>query len=267
VADLSYEAVVQLLRTAGCVFAEDEAQLLLAAHCDGVELERMVEQRCAGIPLEHVLGWAELAGVRVSVDRGVFVPRPRSELLVACAIELVRRGDTVVDLCCGSGAVAAAILDRVGALDLHAADIDPAAVACARRNLEARGARVHLGDLDDPLPRALRRRVHVMVANAPYVPTAAIALLPREARDHEPLVALEGGHDGLDLHRRIATCAPTWLAPGGHLLIETSEDLAPRTAALMTAAGLAARIVRSDEHDATVAIGTLCAPERDRHGT
>jgi release factor glutamine methyltransferase len=248
---------VTRLRAAGCVYAEDEARLLFAADSDAADLERMVAQRCAGIPLEHVLGWADFAGVRVSVDPGVFVPRPRSELLVACAVALARPGDTVVDLCCGSGAVGAAITDGAGPLDLHACDIDPAAVACARRNLEPRSGHVHLGDLDAALPQALLGRVRVIVANAPYVPSAAVALLPHEARDHEPLFALDGGEDGLDLHRRITACAPRWLAEGGHLLIETSEDLAPRTAALMTVAGLAARFVRSEEHDATVAIGTL----------
>ena len=115
------------------------------------------------------------------------------------------------------------------------------------------------GDLDAPLPAELRGRVDVVVANAPYVPTEAIALMPPEARDHEARVALDGGADGLDVQRRVAAAAPRWLAGGGHLLIETSEAQAPATAAAMTAAGLSARVARDEDLDATVVVGTRTA--------
>ena len=243
------------LRSAGCVFAEAEAALLLGDGHHGEELERMVTARCNGTPLEHVLGWAEFAGARIVTEPGVFVPRSRSELLIEVAVPLVLPGDVVVDMCCGTGAVGAVIADHVPALDLYACDVDPAAVACARRNLARRGGHVHLGDLDAPLPRTLLGRVQLIVANAPYVPTAEIELLPHEAKDHEPRHALDGGDDGLTLHRRLAALAPRWLVAGGHLLIETSEGLAPSTAALMAAADLAVTIVRSEEDDATVAVG------------
>ena len=85
----------------------------------------------------------------------------------------------------------------------------------ARRNVDEPGV-VLVGDLYDPLPRTLRGRVDLIVANAPYVPTDAIALMPREARDHEPLVALDGGSDGVDVQRRIIAEAPGWLRSGGH---------------------------------------------------
>jgi release factor glutamine methyltransferase len=259
--------VVARLRAAGCVFAEDEAALLLTEAMDDAELERMVAERCSGTPLEHVLGWADFAGVRVRVTPGVFVPRPRSELLVDCAADLVHPGDIIIDLCCGSGAVALAVAARVTGLTLHACDVDPAAVACARGNLEPLGGHVHVGDLDAALPPALHHRARLMVANAPYVPTHAIPLLPHEARDHEPMVALDGGPDGLDLHRRIAALAPLWLMPGGHLLIETSEDQAAATGGLVAAAGFTVWLVRSDEHDATVVVGTMptdTTPHRSR---
>ena len=110
---------------------------------------------------------------------------------------------------------------------MHAADIDPAAVRCARRNIAAAG-QVYEGDLYDPLPATLRGRVDILVANVPYVPTEEIGLLPAEARVHEARVALDGGADGLDLLRRVTAAAPPWLAPGGHLLVETSERQAPR---------------------------------------
>ena len=124
------------------------------------------------------------------------------------------------------GAALAAALDRV---ELYAVDIDPAAVRCARRNVAAAGGQVYEGDLYEPLPATLRGRVDVLVANAPYVPTEAVGLLPPEARIHEPRVALDGGADGLDVLRRVAAAAPLWLAPGGHLLVETSERQAPQT--------------------------------------
>ena len=159
----------------------------------------------------------------------------------------------VVDLCCGSGAVGAALADRLDDVELWASDIDPAAVRCARRNLPH--AQVYEGDLYAALPTALAGRIDLLVVNAPYVPTDAIRLMPPEARDYEPAVALDGGPDGMDIHRRVAAEASAWLKPGGHLLIETSERQAPHVAAIFTANGLHARIARSEDLDATVAIG------------
>ncbi|MCP2168101.1 putative protein N(5)-glutamine methyltransferase [Goodfellowiella coeruleoviolacea] len=251
-----YSAVVAQLRAAGCVFAEDEARLLVDTARTPAELASMVDRRVAGLPLEHVLGWAEFCGRRVAVDPAVFVPRRRTEFLVHQAVALARAGAVVVDLCCGSGAVGAAIGAALGRVELHAADIDPAAVACARRNVAALGGQVHQGDLYRSLPPALRGRVQVLAVNAPYVPTDAVGLMPPEARDHEPLVALDGGADGLDVHRRVAAEAPEWLAPGGHLLVETSARQAERSAAILAGAGLVVRVARSAEWDATVAIGT-----------
>lgn len=265
--------VVARLRAAGCVWAEDEARLLAEAAGSPAALDELVTRRAAGEPLEHLLGWAELAGVRVLLDPGVFVPRQRTALLVREAVEALTPGagthdleggrrPVLVDLCCGSGAVATAVLDSLAdrALEVHAADLDPAAVACARRNLEPRGASVHLGDLVDALPATLRGRVDVLVANAPYVPTEALATMPAEARLHERRMALEGGADGVQVHRRIAEHAPAWLAPGGRLLIETGRRQATLTAAAMERAGLPTLVVIDDELDATVVVGT--APGR-----
>src|SRR6266702_3493316 len=110
-------AVVTRLRAAGCVFAEDEARLLIAAAATPADLTAMVARRVAGLPLEHVLGWAEFCGLRIAIDPGVFVPRRRTELLVRQAAALTRSQDVVVDLCCGSGAVGAALVAAVGALE------------------------------------------------------------------------------------------------------------------------------------------------------
>lgn len=247
------DAVVARLRAAGCVFAEDEAALLFDAAGDDSELERMLARREAGEPLEVIVGWAEFRGRRVAVAPGVFVPRRRSELLVAAAVDLARPGSVVVELCCGVAAVASAIAAEVPGAEVSAADIDPAEVAVARRNLPAE--RVFEGDLFDALPAGLRGRIDVLVANAPYVPTAEIANMPPEAREHEPRVALDGGADGLDVQRRIIAEAPGWLAPGGSLLIETSVRQSPLTADAMRAAGLEPRIMRDEELDGTAVAG------------
>ena len=196
-------AVVARLRAAGCVFAEDEAGLLVATARTPAELDVMVDRRVAGVPLEHVLGWAEFCGLRIAVDAGVFVPRRRTEFLVRQAAALAPARAVVVDLCCGSGAIATALAASLDGAGTHATDIDPAAVRCARRNLAPSGGHVYQGDLYDPLPAALRGRVDVLVANAPYVPTGAIATMPPEARLHEPQVALDGGADGLGVQRRV----------------------------------------------------------------
>jgi release factor glutamine methyltransferase len=274
------------LRAAGCVFAEDEARLLLAAAMDPTGLEAAVELRVAGYPLEQILGWAAFCGLRIVLDAGVFVPRRRTELLVNEAVALLRAdmagentgGESpagqntgrriaagkrtqgaqpavVIDLCCGSGAVGVAIASRMPGLALHAADLDPAAVACARRNVDRVGGEVHEGDLFGALPPVLKGSARILTVNAPYVPTCAIGTMPYEAREHEPLIALDGGADGLDFHRRVAAGAGEWLVPGGYLIIETSQRQARFTESIMADAGFAVRTVRSDRLDGTVVIG------------
>lgn len=177
-------------RAAGCIFAEEEARLLLAAAASPAALAELLERRAAGEPLEHLLGWAEFCGLRLSVGPGVFVPRHRTRFLVRTAARLARPGAVVLDLCCGSGAVGAALAAAVG-------------------------GRADAGDLFGPLPPALRGRVDILVANAPYVPTNEIGMMPREARLHEPLASLDRGPDGLDVQRRVAAAAGPWLSRSG----------------------------------------------------
>ncbi|MFE3276173.1 methyltransferase [Nocardia sp. NPDC059239] len=309
------ETLVARLRAAGCVFAEDEAALLLDAATDADHLESLVTQRIAGFPLEHLLGWAEFRGLRVAVGPRVFVPRQRTSFLVEQAIVLGRSmirlpvcagiahdstatdaaaGTTItaartaagehqpirprtlmdpaettvahadstliaLDMCCGCGALGLAFAKEMAEegirVELTAADIEPAAVACARENLGVVGARVVEGDLFDAVPD-LRGRVHILLANTPYVPSEDIAWMPPEARDHEPRRALDGGADGLDVLRRIAAVAGEWLCAGGHLLVEESEEQAPVAAGIMREYGLSARIIECEDMGATVVIGT-----------
>ena len=297
-----YDAsVVARLRAAGCVFAEDEAAVLMATARSAAELDALVERRAAGEPLEQVVGWAEFDGLRILVDPGVFVPRRRSEFLVSIAVGLARSrlgespGAVIVDLCCGTGALGLAVATELtalgrasgagsaggagsasrlglaggtgsasgdapvsggrGQIELYAADLDPVAVACARRNVEPADGHVYVGDLFAALPDGLRGRVDVLICNAPYVPTGDVAFLPSEARDHEPLVALDGGLDGLAVLRRAASGAPAWLAPGGVLLVETSDRQAAEMADAMAAAGLRPVIHTDEDAAATVVTG------------
>jgi release factor glutamine methyltransferase len=246
------------LRAAGCVFAEDEAALLIAETASPELLEQRVERRIAGEPLEVILGWAEFAGLRIEIDPGVFVPRRRTEFLVRRSARLATRDSIVVDLCCGSGALGAALARVVPGIRLFAADIEPAAVTCARRNLLGIGE-VYEGNLFAPLPAELRGRVDLLLVNAPYVPTDEISGMPPEARDHEPRITLDGGLDGLDVHRRVASGARDWLAPGGTLLIETSAGQAPDAVEMFQAAGLRAAVAHSKKRNATVILGTKAA--------
>lgn len=279
----AFDNVVATLRAAGCVFAEDEARLVIEAATDADELHRLVARRAAGSPLEYLLGWAEFCGLRISVVPGVFVPRRRTEFLVRQAVDVVTRSargtaaaTTVVDLCCGTGAVGLAVLTALrrpagGALaatgvataaTLFACDVDPIAVRCAQRNIAAVDGIACQGDLFAALPAELRGHVDLVVCNAPYVPTDAIGLMPPEARDHEPRAALDGGPDGVAVHRRVTGQAAEWLAPGGSLLIETSRSQSDATREALTEGGLRARLARSDELDATVAIGTVIVEDR-----
>ena len=247
-------AVTARLRAGGSVFAEDEAALLIESSTGNDDLERRIRQRLAGEPLEYIVGFTEFCGLRVAVTPGVFVPRQRTAFLVGQAVALASENAVVVDLCCGSGALGMAILDCRPRIRLAAADIEPAAVAIARINLPT--ATVTEGDLFEALSPELRGTIDVLVANTPYVPTGAIALMPPEARLHEPLSALDGGADGLDIQRRVAAEARDWLAPGGHLLVETSDRQAEVSAAIFVAAGLEARVVVWSEDDATIVIAT-----------
>ncbi len=248
-------ALVERLRAAGCVFAEEEARLLVDAAADEVVLARLVQRRVEGVPLEHLLGWAEFGGLRVVVEPGVFVPRRRTEFLAESAAALARAGSVVVDLCCGAGPIAAVVASSVPGVRLFAADVDPVAVRCARRTLMGTGAVVCEGDFDAALPERLVGRVDVLVANVPYVPSAEVRRMPPEARDHEPRVALDGGVDGLDVVRRLIGIAPRWLGSGGRVLFEVGSAQVEAAVAVVEAAGLVSQVRSCAEREAMVVVG------------
>lgn len=255
------------LRDAGCVFAEDEATVLLEAAGAPGALDALAARRVAGEPLEHIVGWVRFAGRRYAVAPGVFVPRRRTELIVtrgvaALATRDAARRPIVVELCCGCGAVGAAIARRAAPVDLYAVDIDATAVRVARSNVAPVGGTVALGDLDAPLPPTLQGQVDLLIANAPYVPTGAIASMPREARDHEPQGALDGGADGLTVLARVIAVADAWLAASGVLIVEAGAAQATAVAALCRARALRPAIVTDPEIDATAVEARRAAVSR-----
>lgn len=246
--------IAERLRSAGCVWAEDEAALLIAETDDDGELARRIARRVAGEPLETVVGWALFHGLRIAVAPGVFVPRRRTEFLVDVALELIPPDGFVADVCCGSGALGAAVRAARPGIRLVASDLDPVAVAVARRNLP--GVPVSVGDLMAPLPPGLAGRIDVVLANVPYVPAPELVFLPPEAREHEPRRTLDGGPDGLDVLRRLALEAPEWLRPGGALLSEVGAGQLSSAVSALRAAGLDPRARHSADGETTVVVGT-----------
>lgn len=179
--------------------------------------DALVARRARREPLQHLTGTAAFRHVDLVVGPGVFCPRPETELLAGWALEqLVGDGSdaVVVDLCTGSGAIAAALADEAPGARVHAVELDPGAHAWAVRNLAATAVDLRLGDMADAF-RDLDGTVDVVVANPPYVPLEAWDGVAPEARDHDPALALWSGQDGLDAMRVLEGVAARLLRPGG----------------------------------------------------
>ena len=205
-------------------------------------IDELIARRLRGEPLAWITGWVRFCGLRVGIGPGVFVPRPHSERLAWRAVALLPAGGVAVDLCTGSGAVAAVLGSARPRATVLATDIDPVAVACARRN----GVRALEGSLDEPLPPSLRGRVHVVAAVVPYVPTEELHLLPRDVLDHEPRRALDGGPGGTTMLVRAAEAAARLLRPGGSVLLELGGDQAAEMSTVFTDAALSEIRVHRD---------------------
>ena len=224
------EPVIDRLRAAGCVAAQEEADELLAAAPDDDTLEAWVRRRERGEPLAWITGTVAFCGHRLGIDPGLYVPRPQSEELARRAACLLAGGGCAVDLCTGAGAVAVHLMAAAPSATVIGVDIDPRAALCARRN----GVPALVGDLDRPL-RA--RTFDVVTAVPPYVPAADLRLLPADVQRHEPRLALDGGADGLDVVRRIVVSAARLLRPSGWLLIEVGGDQDKALSSALAAAG------------------------------
>lgn len=266
-------ALAAALAGLGCVAPEAEAALLWERAASTDELADLVARRGEGVPLEVLLGYADFGGVRVAVTPGVFVPRPRSELLARVAVDVARARPrpVVADVCCGSGALAAVVASTLPEARVVASDIEPAAVACAAANGATYGFEVVAGDLCAGLPDDLRGRVDVLVANVPHVPTAELPLMPRDTRSHEPALAHDGGDDGLAVLRRLAEQAAAWLAPEGVLLVEVADRQVSSATSALFERGFAVAPKHDPEERTTVVVGraqrssastSASAPER-----
>jgi release factor glutamine methyltransferase len=181
-----------------------------------VLLEQLTRRRLTGEPLAWITGVTEFCGLQILVDPGVYVPRPHTEQIAERAAELLPDDGIAIDLCTGSGAVAAVLQARRPAARVVATDVDEASVACARRN----GVEAYTGDLFDALPRALPRSADVVVAVPPYVPTPELSLLQRDTFTFESSRSYDGGADGADVVRRILAESWRFLRAGGSVLVE-----------------------------------------------
>ncbi len=237
--------VVRALAEGGCVAPDAEADALLRASREGVvPIEELIARRLRGEPLAWITGWVRFCGIWIRVDPGVFVPRPHTETLARRAVSLLPTEGIAVDLCTGSGAVAVVLGSGRPRATVVATDVDPAAVACARRN----GVGALVGDLDEPLPPSIRGRVNVMTAVVPYVPTEELHLLPRDVLDNEPRRVLDGGPGGTTVLVQAAEAAARWLRPGGSVLLEIGGNQAGELARTLTDNGLSKiRVHRDDE--------------------
>lgn len=231
---LGRDALSSRLAEAGCIAAFDEAlELLEAAAGDRARLHRLVDRRVAGEPLAWVTGGTMFAGQRVRVRPGVYVPRAQSEPLVERAAALLPDGGLAADLCTGSGAIAVALGAARPRARVVATEIDPNACRCAHEN----GVEVFQGHLADPLPAALRGRFDLVIAVPPYVPSAELVFLPRDTREHEPPVALDGGPNGTRVLGRVVWAAAGLVRRGGVLLLELGGHQDEQLAPVLAAAG------------------------------
>ncbi len=246
--------VARELALGGCVAATEEADALLRASGEGVgPIEELVARRLRGEPLAWITGWVRFCDLAIRVDPGVFVPRPHSETLARRAASLLPAAGIAVDLCTGSGAVAAVLRSARPRSTVAGTDVDPVAVACAGRN----GVRALLGDLDAPLPRSWRGRIDVVTAVAPYVPTEELHLLPRDVLAHEPRHALDGGPGGTAMLARAVDAAARWLRPGGTMILEIGGDQAEALKVRMQEIGLSEIRVHRDDDGRDLAMEAL----------
>jgi release factor glutamine methyltransferase len=264
------DAATTALEAAGLLSARVDAEWLLAGLLGvgraAVRLEltrtvsapiaeryaHAVRRRAQREPLQRILGWEDFRGVRVRLTDAVLVPRPETEMLVEWALALLPepsdRRLLAIDVGTGSGCIACTLACERRDLDLIAVDVSPAAAAVARDNVRALGVTARVQVISADLLEAVRDlRADLIVSNPPYLPTALVAELEPEVRTHEPRLALDGGHDGLSLIRRIAATARRCLRPSGALALETAGGAqAEAAAALLRGAGWDAVAVRAD---------------------
>jgi release factor glutamine methyltransferase len=198
------------------------------------EILKIVDERLTGRPLWYIIGDTDFCGYTIKVDERVLIPRPETEEMVMMAVSLAEDGNEILDMCTGSGAIAIAtykeLENRGNKVKMTAVDISADALALAEENADLNNAKIKFVQSD--LFARLRGRFDMIVTNPPYIPTAEIEKLQREVKDYEPRIALDGGADGLDIYRRIATEASKYLARDGVLFMEVGEGEAEQVAKL-----------------------------------
>ena len=233
-----------MLARAGCVAADEEAaELLDAAAGEHCSLAALVVRRLHGEPLAWVTGRAAFGDVVIAVEPGTYVPRWQSLELAARAAARLPEDGRAVDLCTGSGAIAAAVRRRRPSARIVGTDIDPVAVACARGN----GVEALCGDLFEPVPSDFVGATDVVVAVVPYVPTSALQYLPRDDRASDTPSHYDGGPDGTDVLRRVVADATRFLRKGGALLLELGGEQAEAVRPQMDELGYGRIDVWADE--------------------
>jgi release factor glutamine methyltransferase len=212
-----------LYRNLHCQLKEEEKETL----------EKMVQRRISGEPLQYILEHQEFWSIDFKVDPRVLIPRPETELLVEQSLLILsgnsfRGTPSVLEIGTGSGAIAIALAKEMKKIFLVATDISRDALVLAKENAESEGVRHQIefvnGDLFGPLrPSKGREHFDLILSNPPYIVRPEIGSLAKEVRDYEPIVALDGGEDGLDYYRRIISGAPFYLREGGWLLLEMGQ--------------------------------------------
>ena len=217
------------------VLGVETATLLLVDAVDEAAagaFEDLVERRASGLPLQHLTGVSHFRTISVAVGPGVFIPRPETEVMTGWALERLAElpgRPLVVELCAGSGAISKAIATEHPAARVHAVEISDDAIDYLRTNVAETGVEVTHADMAQALAE-LDGTVDLVIANPPYIPLTEWAGTPAEVRDHDPLIALFSGQDGLDALRVVADVAARLLRPGGWLAVEHADvqgDSAP----------------------------------------
>ncbi len=213
-------------------------------------LRALVKRRGEREPLQYILGTTSFCGLALAVTAAVLIPRPETELLVEQAWKfLSSRNDDetrVLDFATGSGCIAIAIAVKFPRAEVHAIDNSAAALQIARANAERNNARVFLHEATSITDVAVPACIDLAISNPPYIPTAQIATLEPEVRDHEPVAALDGGVDGLEFYRMIARQAAPRIRPGGKLMLELGCGQAEAAGAILASQGWKIEIVLPD---------------------
>ncbi len=215
-------------------------------------VRELIDRRLGGEPVAYITGSWEFYGVPLEITRDVLIPRPDTELLVETALELFegRTGSPrILDLCAGSGCIGCAIAVHMPGAKVVLVDNDPRALSVCRKNVQKNrlDTRVMCVEADAAKkPPMLLGKYDLIVCNAPYVPTAEIETLDPSVKFFEPVLALDGGEDGLDIIRPVIALWKSVLQDNGSIMLEIGEEQAPAVAELMERAGFTDVHTRKD---------------------